>query len=98
MIVVLGQVQVRQGHLPAALALSMAHVQRSRAEPGCLMHAVHQDAEDPQRLVFVEQWADEAALRTHFKVPASRDFVDSLAQLCATRPRIDIYDTRSVPL
>ena len=98
MIVVLGQVQVRQGHLPAALALSLAHVHRSRAEPGCLMHAVHQDAEDPQRLVFVEQWADEAALRTHFKVPASRDFVDSLAHLCATPPRIDIYDTRSVPL
>lgn len=98
MIVVLGKVQIRQGQIDAALALSLAHVRRSRAEPGCLSHAVHQDAEDPQCLVFVEQWADEAALRQHFKVPASREFVDALALLCAARPRIDIYDARTVPL
>jgi quinol monooxygenase YgiN len=33
---------------------------------------------NPLRLVFVEQWADRAALSAHFAVPASRDFVRAL--------------------
>ena len=31
-------------------------------EPGCLLHSVHHDVEDPNRLVFVEHWADHDAL------------------------------------
>ena len=59
--------------------LSLEHVHRSRKEPGCISHAVHVDCENPLRLVFIEQWADRAALLTHFAVPASRDFVQGVA-------------------
>jgi quinol monooxygenase YgiN len=44
----------------------------SRAEPGCISHAVHIDCENPLRFVFVEQWAGKQALMAHFQVPASR--------------------------
>jgi hypothetical protein len=54
MIIVLGSVVVREGRVNEALSLSQEHVARSRAEPGCIAHAVHQDAENPLRLVFIE--------------------------------------------
>jgi quinol monooxygenase YgiN len=89
MIVVTGSVTARQDCFDEVRRLSLEHVHRSRAEPGCISHAVHVDCENPQRLVFIEQWADRAA---HFSVPASRDFVRSLQSLAATAATIEIYD------
>ena len=96
MIVVLGHVVAKADSFFEALALSQEHVARSRAEPGCIAHAVHQDTENPQRLVFVEQWESQAALWEHFKVPASRAFAKALAGLAAEPPAMAMYE--STPL
>jgi len=85
MIVVVGSVQVKEGCLAEALALSLDHVQRSRSEPGCVSHCVSQDAQDSKRLLFVEEWHDQAALLEHFKVPESRAFAKQLAGLPFSR-------------
>jgi quinol monooxygenase YgiN len=69
-------------------------VRRSRAEAGCLAHAVHQDVENPLRLVFVEEWADQAALAAHFAVPASRAFARALGALAVEPPRIQVFEAR----
>lgn len=92
MILVTGSIIAKPEHIDQVLALSLEHVRRSRAEPGCLAHAVHRDAENPLRLVFVEEWADRAALLAHFAVPASRAFVESATGLAAEPPAIHIYD------
>ncbi len=78
MIVVTGSVTAKPDTFDEVRRLSLEHVHRSRTEPGCISHAVHVDCENPLKLVFFEQWADRAALLTHFAVPASRDFVRSL--------------------
>ena len=65
---------------------------RSRKEPGCISHAVHVDCENPLRLVFVEQWADRAALLAHFAVPAR----GISSARCSRSPRpaatLELYD------
>ena len=96
MILVYGSVVAREGSLVEALALSHEHVARSRAEPGCIAHAVHQDTENAQRLVFVEQWASQAALWEHFKVPASRAFAKALAGLAAVTPEMTLYEATPI--
>ena len=96
MILVIGSVVTQADRLAEALALSREHVARSRSEPGCLAHAVHQDAENPRRLVFVEQWSDQAALAAHFKVPASRAFAKALAALAEEAPSLSIYEATQV--
>ena len=92
MIVVTGSIVARPGTVDELLALSLAHVRRSREEPGCLSHALHRDAENPLRLVFLETWADRPALLAHFAVPASRGFVDAATALAGEPPVIAIYD------
>jgi quinol monooxygenase YgiN len=96
MIVVTGSVTARQDSFDEARRLSLEHVHRSRREQGCISHAVHIDCENPLRLVFIEQWADRAALAAHFAVPASRDFVRTLQPLAASSPTIEIYDATRV--
>jgi quinol monooxygenase YgiN len=92
MIVVTGSVTAREDSLAQVRKLSLEHVHRSRGEPGCLSHAVHVDCENPLRLVFVEEWADRAALSAHFAVPASRDFVRALQPLASASSTLQIYD------
>ena len=92
MIVVTGSVVAKAEGFDEARRLSLEHVHRSRGEPGCLSHAVHVDCENPLRLVFIEQWADKAALKAHFGVPASREFVRALQPLSAAPATLEIYD------
>ena len=92
MIVVTGSVTARKETFNEVRRLSIEHVHRSRAEPGCISHAVHVDCEDALRLVFIEQWVDRAALLAHFAVPASRDFVRALQPLAAVATTIQLYD------
>lgn len=93
MIIVTGSVVVRPEALDEAVAVSLEHVRRSRTEPGCLLHSVHHDVEDPNRLVFLEHWADRDALGAHFAVPASLDFVTRLAELASESPSMAIHET-----
>lgn len=97
-LIVTGSIQVRPESIEEVLALSLAHVRRSRREPGCLFHAVHHDVEDPLRLVFLEQWVDEDALRAHFRVPHSGAFVRDVAALAASAPEMTIYTAQAVSI
>ena len=98
MVIVLGSIVARPDTFSEALKLSQAHVARSRGEPGCLSHAVHQDTEQALRLVFVETWADRAALAAHFQVPASRAFVKALGALVSEPPCISVYEANPVQM
>jgi quinol monooxygenase YgiN len=96
MIIVTGDVQASPDSFDEILRLSQEHVQRSRAEPGCVSHDVHIDANNPLRLFFFERWESREALTAHFAVPASRDFARRLSQLAATRPTMQIYQAEPV--
>jgi quinol monooxygenase YgiN len=96
MIIVTGSVEVGADAIDTALDLCLHHVHRSRQEPGCLHHAVHRDAEDPFRLVFVEHWADRESLAAHFEVPASLVFVREISELAVDPPTIEIYQAERI--
>ena len=97
MIIVTGTIQARADTVDELRRLSLEHVARSRAEPGCLEHGVAIDANDGLRLVFFERWADRAALDAHFKVPASATFVRDVVRFAAQRPTIEIYEAEPSP-
>jgi len=98
MIIVIGSILTTPDIHDAILGLSLEHVARSRAEPGCIAHNVHVDCEDPARLVFVEYWADMPALLAHFDVPASRDFMKRLRKLSPAPPEMKIFNAEPRPV
>ena len=97
-LIVIGSIQARPESVDKVLALSLAHVRRSRREPGCLLHLVHHDVEDPLRLVFLEYWVDEDALRAHFRAPSWGAFVGDVAALAASSPEMTIYTAQAVSI
>lgn len=98
MIIVTGSVTATPAALPEVLRLAVEHVHRSRLEPGCLLHSVHQDVENPNRVVFLEHWLDRDALRVHFGVAESREFAKALRALASEASTLEIYEAEHVEL
>lgn len=96
MINVTGSTEARPDTFERVLELSLEHVRRSRLEPGCLYHSVQVDAENAYRVVFLERWQDGDALRAHFAVTASNDFVTEAVELATAPPEIAIYEAEPV--
>jgi quinol monooxygenase YgiN len=90
-IIVTGTAEGSAETIDELLAESLAHVQRSRTEPGCLSHGVHRDVENPLRLVFFERWADRAALDRHFAVSASNEFVAAIGRLTVEPATMSVF-------
>ena len=98
MLIVTGSATARTGCFDDLLALSLEHVRRSRQEPGCISHAVNIDAENPMRLVFIEEWQDRPSLSAHFALPASRAFIKAARQLADGPVIIRIYEANPVEI
>ncbi|HJW41569.1 MAG TPA: putative quinol monooxygenase [Rhizomicrobium sp.] len=98
MIIVAGHVTASPATLDEMLRISLEHVRRSRAEPGCIEHGVYVDAENPLKLHFFERWADEAAIRAHFAVPESRAFAKKLRTLAADPGKMHVLSAEPVKI
>jgi len=96
MIIITGSAMLKPETRADAIALGAEHSARSRAEPGCIAHNVHLDAEDERRLVFLELWADLAAVKVHFAVPASGAFVRALSGMTEGAPEMRIFQAEDV--
>ena len=97
MIIITGGAAIKPEHLAEAVALGVKHSARSRAEPGCIAHNCHIDAEDANRIVFVELWAHMAAVQVHFAVPESGAFVRQLGAMAVGRPEMKIFEATELP-
>ena len=47
----------------------------TRAEPGCIAYDFYTCTDDPDLLVFVESWVDEAAHAFHMEQPYTKAFI-----------------------
>jgi quinol monooxygenase YgiN len=65
MIIVTGQVRFGPGEVARLRPAFDASITSSRAEWGCLSYDYGVDIEDPDRILIVETWSDQAALDAH---------------------------------
>lgn len=98
MVIVTGSAFAREGADAEMQKISVEHVLRSRTEPGCISHEVSRDVQQPNRFVFVERWADMAALQVHFRVEASRQFAKALAELSGGKLEMSVYQAEAIKL
>jgi quinol monooxygenase YgiN len=95
-IIITGSILASEDSLEELRRLSVEHVVRSRQEPGCLSHGVHQDVENPLRLVFFERWANMDAVRAHFAVPESGAFVKRAGELAESTSDLELYQASPI--
>jgi len=80
-IVVTGRVQVPAERRERFVEIATEMCRRSRAESGCHGYRVYADLEQPDRYVFIEEWADDQALQTHFGQAHTGAFLRDLGPL-----------------
>jgi quinol monooxygenase YgiN len=96
-IIISGSITATEETIDELATLSVEHCRRSRLEPGCLAHSASRDVENPLRIIFTERWADMDAVRTHFAVKASGEFVRRAISLCEHPPVLELFDAAGVP-
>jgi quinol monooxygenase YgiN len=57
-----------------------------------MQHSVQRDVENSLALVFYEEWESMAALKAHFQVPESGQFVAALTAMLREEPEMKIYE------
>ncbi len=96
MIVILGSVDLRPDSLKPALQLALEHCARSREEPGCVSHDCFQAVGRSNNLQFVEVWSDMTALRAHFALAESKQFVAQMGTMAVSRPNMRVLQAEEM--
>src|SRR5882724_210696 len=95
MIVVTGRVQVPAERRERFLEVASEMCRRSREEHGCGGYRVYADLEQPDRYVFVEEWADDDALQRHFSRAHTAAFMAGLGPLLGEPADVLFHTTAS---
>ncbi|AGH42479.1 hypothetical protein C427_0369 [Paraglaciecola psychrophila 170] len=62
MIIITGDLLIKDGSMQQAMQACQKHVAHSRTEPGCISHCVYQDPENGLRLFFMNNGKTKLAL------------------------------------
>jgi (4S)-4-hydroxy-5-phosphonooxypentane-2,3-dione isomerase len=68
-IMIVVEFDLKPEHTNDFIKLMKNHAELSRTEDGCGQFDVLQAQADPNKILFVESWRDQAALDVHSKVP-----------------------------
>lgn len=68
-IMIVVEFEVKPQHTSDFVALMKNHARLSRQEDGCQQFDVMQAQDNPNHVLFVESWRDQAALDVHSKIP-----------------------------
>ena len=93
-IVVVGSFTAREGQEANALAAFEGLVAPTHGEDGCILYALHQGAQDPRRLAFVERWESEEKLRAHLASPHIQEVLARADELFSDGGDIVVYEAR----
>ena len=91
-VVVVGSFKALPGKEAEGLEAFKALVAPTHAETGCILYALHQGADDPARLAFVERWASREDLDAHLKSPHVSALLERAEELFGQSGDIVVYD------
>ena len=93
-VVVVGSFTARPGREADALEALQALVEPTHQEDGCILYALHQGADDPRRLAFVERWSSVELLQAHLASPHVQAALERLEELFSDGGDIVVYDAQ----
>jgi quinol monooxygenase YgiN len=84
-VVVVATMTVKPESVDAVREILTESVEAVHDEPGCQLYSLHQSGET---FVFVEQWADDEALKTHSTAPAVGKMFSAVGEHLSGAPDI----------
>jgi quinol monooxygenase YgiN len=96
MVVLTAYSRVRADRVEEAIAACRAVRSQSVQEPGCERYDFFQSPDDPQLIVFVEEWTSIHDLHVHFEQPAFNTFMEAMNGMLESPAEIRIFDAQKV--
>jgi quinol monooxygenase YgiN len=85
-IVVIVKAEVKQGTIDRLLQALPIVMLGTRNESGNVSYSPHSTLDNPHKLIFIEKWANEAALNAHRRKPHTESFFAKVATILAFSP------------
>ncbi len=95
MIVVVGRVRTDARRRAELIRVAQAVVRASREDPGCISYRFYEDTEVANDFVFIEEWADEEALQSHFRTPHIAEFMSAVPATLLAAPDVSFHTVAS---
>jgi quinol monooxygenase YgiN len=89
--IIVARIKVKPDCLAEFLVASRAIIEGTRAEPGCIFYALHQDVHEPESFLFYEEWQDRSAIDLHFAEAHFLAFGQQIADLIEEPPQVTIH-------
>jgi quinol monooxygenase YgiN len=96
MIVICGQLRVRESKLAALLEAASRMAAATRSEAGCSKYRFGVDIDDPLVIQMFEHWVSTAALEAHFAMQHFAEFSELLIDASDGPAEFDRYEVSSV--
>ena len=92
MIKIVAKNYVKPECVQAFMDVAKELVEKSRAEEGNIFYTLNVSKADPNILVFIEAWKDQAAIEFHNKTEHFTTALPKLAEMCNGRGDIELFD------
>jgi len=92
MVVVVARVRVRADRHEEFIQAAREVARPTRGEAGCVSYRIHQDIEDPDAFVFVEEWSAQSDLDRHFETPHVKKLFAALPDLLSAPAELKIHE------
>ena len=96
MIVIAGHIELAAANHDAAVAAGVVMMRETAKEPGCALYRFCWDMEFPNRMIIVEEWANDDALKAHFASPHMAAFQKAMAGFTITGRSLKRYEVIAV--
>lgn len=91
MIIVIARLQTDDDKRDALIAAGQKLAAASREEEGCLNYRLHEDTEQRNHFVFVEEWESQEILGAHAKTPHIAEFMREAPSFLVAAPDIKAH-------
>jgi quinol monooxygenase YgiN len=91
-VVVVGSFHAQPGKEAEAVEAFKALVEPTHREEGCILYALHQGADDPRRLAFIERWASRELLDAHLESSHVKQVLERVKELFGDSADIVVYE------
>lgn len=95
MLVVAAEIKLAAEDVAKYIELSKPMIAASRAEPGNHLYVFGQDILDSTIIRITEQWEDLAALKAHFTMPHTMEFLAAVDSLSLEKMEATSYEVSS---
>ena len=92
MLIVIGEAEAAPGHREEMLEAVAAMAAATKSDEGCVSYGFYADVTQPDVILGVEVWRDQAALDAHITHDHTVEFIATVPSLVAGQPVLRFYD------